>query len=115
MTPISTGTTGSYATFSTLPTTRYSHRAATYNGYIFVSGGQNSDGALFSTVYSAQIKSDGTIGSWATLSTLPEIKYYHSMVAYNGYLYVTGGVSQTTVFSAQIKSDGTIGSWLTLT
>ena len=65
--------------------------------YIFISGGQGSGGALFSTVYSAQIKSDGTIGSWATLSTLPEVKYYHSMAAYNGYLYVTGGVSQTTV------------------
>jgi len=111
------GTVGGWATLTNLPVTLYYHTAAAYNGYIFVTGGQTST-SILSTVYSAKINSDGTIGSWATLSTLPTIVYTHASVAYNGYLYVLGGnnnsVNISTVYSAPIKSDGTIGAWATL-
>ena len=114
----SDGTIGSFATLSTLPAARWGHSTVAYNGYLFVTGGTPDDSTATSTVYSAQIKPDGTVGAWATLSTLPAIMYAHSAVAGNGYLFVTGGYNGTsslsTVYSAKINSDGTIGAWATL-
>src|SRR3990167_4093937 len=110
----SDGTIGSWATLTNLPAAYYWHSSVVYNGYLFVTGGFDSGGVGVATVYSAPIKSDGTIGSWATLTNLPAARREHSSVVYNGYLFVTGGRDVNTVYSAQIKSDGTIGSWATL-
>ncbi|MDD5688349.1 MAG: fibronectin type III domain-containing protein [Elusimicrobia bacterium] len=104
----STGTTTS------LTLNRVFHAVATWNGRIYVSGG--GDGAAESTVYSAQINPNGTISSWNTeINSLPQARYYHAMVAWNGRLYVTGGknggTTVNTVYSASISTNGSIGSW----
>ncbi len=114
------GTIGTWATLNTLPAIVQEHAAVAYNGYLFVLGGtSNAAGQSVSTVYSAQIMGDGTIGTWATLNTMPSLTYIHKAVAYNGYIFVTGGVNSSgtvlsTVYSTPIKSDGTIGTWQTL-
>ncbi len=66
-----------------------------------------------STVESGSIKrsalSGGTVGSWTNNATnMSSSDYYHSSVAYNGYLYNVAGSS---VKYAPISSDGSIGSW----
>ena len=107
------GTIGSWATLSTMPAVMYAHSAVAANGYLFVTGGYTGAAAV-STVYSAPINSDGTVGTWATLSTIPATRFRHSTVAYNGYLFVIGGQTVSTVYSAPINSNGTIGAWATL-
>ncbi len=112
------GTVSTWATLNTLPAVNQQLSVTAANGYLFVAGGLNGSTTVYSTVYSAPIKADGTIGTWATMSTLPALRYLVSMTNYNGYLYVVGGASSTgatsttsTVYTAQIKSDGTLGTW----
>lgn len=102
---------------NTLPQTVYGHASIAYNGYILVFGGIGS--VSNSTVYSAPVKADGTIGNWATLTALPAVTFDSQASQHNGYVYITGGfttgnVALSTMYSAQIKSDGTIGNWATL-
>ncbi len=117
----SDGTLGTWATLNTLPGTRTFPTVVDYNGYIYVMGGRDDAPADVSTVYSAQVKADGTIGTWATLNTLPALSDKAAAVAYNGYIYYIGGTNNTTgagavstIYSAVANSDGTIGSWTSL-
>ncbi len=112
---------------------RQGFSAVAYNGYLYVMGGISSsvsdDCNPVSTdecygVFYAPINSNGTIGSWAATSyfdnNMPP-RQQLSAVAYNGYLYVMGGIGPGTgdllhlicngVFYAPINSNGTIGSW----
>jgi N-acetylneuraminic acid mutarotase len=65
----------------------------------------------------------GTLGSWATTTTLSPAVYSETSVAYNGYIYVIGGCTVSsncstvtaTVAYASINSNGTLASWATTT
>jgi Kelch motif protein len=87
-----------------------------YNGYIYTTGGSivGAPGTT-STVFYAQINSNGTVGVWATTTKLPNAIYQHSAVVSNGYIYTTGGFdgagTTSTVFYAPINSNGSIGNW----
>jgi len=96
------------------------------NGYLYVIGGRdnNGAGATRTTSYYAKINSDGSIGSWASTTPLstggPATGLFaHGTVAYNGYIYVVGGfngsvATQTAVYSIKVNADGTLGSsWST--
>jgi hypothetical protein len=90
-----------------------------YNGYIYNIGGLNASGTTLANVYYATINSNGTIGTWNSTTSLPQVMRAHSAVAYNGYLYTFGGYTGSaplaTVYYAPINSDGTIGTWNTTT
>jgi hypothetical protein len=98
---------------------------ATTARFAYVIGGQKlSSGAPggTDTVYMASVDpATGTVSTWQTLtSTLPQPLLGMSATAYNGYLYVAGGlntngVPQSTVYSAPINPDGSIGTWTTAT
>jgi len=87
---------------------------AVWNGTLFVTGG-GGGGNPQSTVYSAPINSDGSVGLWTTqTNSLPLGLTYHAMSAWNGRLYVTGGYAGyavSTVYSAALNPDGSVGSW----
>src|SRR5439155_26077821 len=64
----------------------------------------------------APLNADGTIGAWSATTSFPNPRAFHRCVAYNGYIYVTGGAAVAgTVYNdvqiAQINPDGTLGSW----
>jgi len=116
-----------------------------YNGYIYVSGGKTDTSGNDCTVGSspyycngiqfAKINSDGTVGSWhfthsntddstSFVSGLPTERQLHTLTAYNGYLYVSGGYMNSGpsndcdgasfcngVQYAPINANGTIGAW----
>ena len=113
------GIIGSWTTNSTsLPAARSVAATATYNGYVYVMGGWNGSTGS-NTVYHAPLNSDGTVGSWTTSShSLPASIRVTTGVAYNGYIYVIGGLDNTpsrvsTIYHAPLNSDGTVGSWTT--
>jgi hypothetical protein len=96
--------------------------AVAANGYVYVMGGANGSGTPLSAVYSAQLNTGGTIGSWTTLSgtPLPQTLYSATSVVTNGYVYVMGGThtsgaSLSTVYYAQLQSGGNLGAWNTST
>lgn len=93
------------------------------NGYIYVMGGWNGFTADLQDVQYAPINSDGTIssGAWQAATNMPTALEGFGAVAYNGYIYIAGGLNYTSstyyssVIYAKQNSDGSIGSWNTAT
>lgn len=114
-----TGTVGSWSTTSSLNTARDSFAAAVYKGYIYVAGGIVSGtfgedtGDYTDSVEYAQIKSDGTLGSWTATTSLLSAAGCNSGEIYNGYFYNfdSSDCNGQDGSVAPIKSDGTLGSW----
>ena len=123
---------------TSLPQAIWDHASAIWNGNLYVAGGNSScisnsgTGCGFSDkVYYAPIdKADGSIGTFSNASSLPAYLRGHSLLAYNGYLYVTGGIVQPTfseppypdplnfktilnekVYYALVNPDGSLGKW----
>jgi len=92
---LSSGTVGTWATSTNaLPAAESGMAGSTYNGYVYIAGGQNASGTNVNTVYSAPLNSNGTVGTWATSTasnSLPVAPYLLTSVAYNDYFYVLGG------------------------
>jgi len=78
---------------SSLPIGLQNESAVADNGYLYVIGGQNSSGNDSAAVYYAPINSNGSPGSWTATSSLPSVTYQTGVTVYNGYIYVSGGVS----------------------
>lgn len=119
-----------------LPQPMWDHASALWNGYLYVSGGNSSCDAnhqecgFTDKVYYAPINQDGTIGKFILTSSLPRTLRGHSMLAYNNYMYLIGGIVQPffgtapypdpnnfqtvlneKVYYAKINTDGSIGGW----
>jgi N-acetylneuraminic acid mutarotase len=110
------GTVGTWqATTSFAATGRSQMRTVAYNGYLYVTGGVVNTGVAQSDVLYAPINTNGTVGTWATTSSFTTARFGHGLVAYNGYLYIQGGLINGTYYSdvqfAAINGDGTLGDW----
>ncbi len=132
--------TGNQWTLSTtsLPQAIWDHASAIWNGHLYVAGGHSSctavsykDCGFTDNVYYAPIsKTDGSIGKFIQTTTLPDYLRGHSLLAYNGYLYIIGGIVQPTfpeppypdpanfetilnekVYYAKVNADGSLGKW----
>ena len=82
---------------------------------VYLLGGIN-DAASVSTVYTASINSDGTLGSWTTGTALPSVVSYSQAVVIKNRVYIcggyiAGGAALASVYTAAINSDGTLGAW----
>ncbi len=116
----SNGSVGSWTTStSTLPQGLYGATSVTYNGYVYVMGGDNNNGSYLNTAYYAPLNTNGSVGSWTISSnTLPQALSGATSVTYNGYVYVMGGYyngNLNTVYYAPLNSNGSVGSWTTST
>ena len=114
--PINTdGTLGAWTTGTALPIPiDYSHAVVTKNR-VYMFGGLTTGGTPISTVYTAPINSDGTLGTWATGTALPITLAYSSVVVTKSRVYLLSGYQSgaysANIYSAIINVDGTIGSW----
>ena len=102
-----------------LPTVLYGASSTIYNGHVYVIGGYDGNSVL-SSVYSATLNPDGSVGAWTSdENTLPGASYLPTSAAYNGHIYVIGGNSSVesniinTVYSATLNPDGSVGAWTT--
>jgi hypothetical protein len=99
-----TGAVGNWqALTSTLPQPLLGMSATIYNGFLYVAGGLNINGAPQDTVYSAPINPDGTLGAWTTATNgLPTAAAFGTMAAFGGKLYfINGDQSNSTTQNAQ--------------
>ncbi|HYL14128.1 MAG TPA: hypothetical protein VEV41_13885 [Terriglobales bacterium] len=65
---------------------------AIFNGYIYVLGGLRADGTPSPNVYSAPVKSDGTLGTWTTsLNLYPTPVSFAQAFGFAGKLYSVDG------------------------
>jgi hypothetical protein len=111
----SDGTLSAWTPAPPLPEPAFFMGAAAWNGTIYATGGWDGQ-RLLSSVYSADIGSDGTLSAWTSRRSLPEGVYTHAAVS-NGTLYVLGGaveggsLIQNTVYHAPINADKSLGGW----
>jgi len=118
--PINTdGTLGAWTTDSnTLPDNIYFSQAIATKSRVYLLGGRNDNGKV-STVYTAPINSDGTLGTWTTDSnSLPDNIYISQAIATKSRVYLLGGINSSsgvtsTIYTAPINTDGTLGAWTT--
>ncbi|MDB5182326.1 MAG: hypothetical protein JWO47_110 [Candidatus Saccharibacteria bacterium] len=82
---------------SAFTTARKSHTSVAYNGYIYVIGGWDGT-TFFSDIQRMLIGPSNSGAGTATQQTaaFTTTRAYHVSVAYNGYLYITGGTNGTT-------------------
>lgn len=97
-------------------TARSANGAVAYNGYLYVMGGQNSGGTTVSDVQYAPLNANGTVGTWASTTSMSTALYYFATAVYNGYLYIfggqnSGGTNQNAVYYAPINANGTLPTW----
>jgi len=116
--PISVeGIIGNWSIAGSLPIAIRSAQTVLIGDYIYIIGGYGSSASL-STVYSAKIKSDGTIECWTQMASLPSVLYNSSSVCTKDRIYLLGGLttsSVATVYTASILKEGKLGSWTTST
>jgi N-acetylneuraminic acid mutarotase len=111
------GTIGTWTSTTALPQANRAAPLVAYNGYVYELGGNNGT-SYFATTYYAPLNSNGTIGTWATTTALPQSFYKDTALIYSGYVYVMGGYNGTyyaTVYYAPLNANGTIGTWTSTT
>ncbi len=122
----SNGTVGSWTQLSnSLPQPLVSPTVTLYHGWIYVVGGLLSTGNSSDAVYSAQVNSNGTLGTWVTSSShYPLAISFATSFGYGGTLFVLNGntasatdpnaVSGLTgtdsVYYARVIA-GSVGTW----
>lgn len=121
----SDGTLSSWTRATPMPESIYAHAAAVHGGRLYFSGGMTRSYGARDRVYSAGIKSDGSLGSWRRETALPAPLFGHRSFARDGRLFVLGGSSSPAlygpaggpdsvsgaVYAAPINDDGTLGAW----
>lgn len=113
----SDGTIGSWTATTDMSIPRTYHGFTVYNGYAYALGGSTTGWSIQSSTEYAPINSNGTIGSWTSTTAFPTERTSANAVAYNGYMYLIGGLTNSgvvnSVLYAPIKADGSLGSWNT--
>jgi hypothetical protein len=106
--------TSSSTSNGSLPISETNSTSVVYNDNIYeISGGS-------AAVYYVAIASNGSIGTWATTTSLPATIYAANSIAYDGYIYeiggyISGGSASALVYYAPINNNGSIGTWTTTT
>jgi N-acetylneuraminic acid mutarotase len=104
-----------WVTDTSLPGPLNASQAIVTKNRVYLTGG--FDGyAYVSTVYTAPINADGTLGTWTTGTSLPGPLYASQVIATKNRMYLLGGYngsSVATVYTAPINADGTLGTWTT--
>jgi hypothetical protein len=122
-----TGTVGTWTATTDLPVALEfatavvatpSNSAVISNGFLYVLGGATSAaGAPVATVYRAPLNTNGSLGSWTSITALPAPLRSVGAIVLFGSMYVVGGattgnVPVATVYRAPVQVAGTINSWL---
>jgi N-acetylneuraminic acid mutarotase len=121
---INQGTISSWTPLNSLPVSLSLASAVVVGNTIYVAGGQTfvdgNNGQPFNqTIYAASINSDGTIGNWTQVGSLPTALTGFGMIAggiNENKLIIIGGSDSSNVYHAEtytapINSNGTIGTW----
>ena len=90
-----TGAVTAWSTTTALPAPLHSLGAVVFNGSVYIAGGSGTGNAPVATVYRAQINSDGTLGAWAPLASLPFARSYVGFGVNGTFLYAFGGDSSS--------------------
>lgn len=110
------GTIGAWSATTALPGPLVSSSSMLLKSRVYLMGGATNASTFVSTVYTAPVNADGTLGAWTTATALPGAMAFSSCVATRWRIYLYGGTasgnnSQITIYSAPYNADSTIGTW----
>jgi hypothetical protein len=117
---VSAGAIGTWAPTTPLPEKRSHHAVVVYDDGLFVIAGLTGNPAAVNTplsdVLRAPIASDGSLGEWKTVGTLPVALATHAAFVHLGWVYVVAGVENDSsntdaVRRAKIGGDGMLSEW----
>jgi N-acetylneuraminic acid mutarotase len=105
-----------WSNVGTLPVAMYGMGYAATKGRFYLIGGYDDTDHSTSSVYSAPINPDGTLGSFREEISLPDTRGYNSCFVIKNKLYVVCGNTNTNdIYQTTINNDGTLNSWIILT
>jgi hypothetical protein len=112
---------GAWQEAGKLPAPRSHHAALVHDGALYVLGGLSGDPMRSSSethadVWRAPLGSDGSLGAWETLASLPNRTSAMAAAAIGGSIFVVGGIEGSAYYSehvrrAEIQADGSIAAW----
>ncbi len=123
------GQLGAWTSTASLPAAVSFHAAAVATpanartrstGFLYVIGGAtNASGQPTAAVYRGILNSDGSVASWAGVTSLPVATHSLGAAVFHGDLYVAGGATSgntpsAAVYHARIDSTGALGAWQAL-
>lgn len=87
---------------STLTRSMWDHASVLWNGYLYASGGNSAcsgesdyqDCGFSNKVYFAAVNTDSSVGGFSVAGKMPVYLRGHSLLAYNGFMYIIGGIVQ---------------------
>ena len=110
-------TLGTWSSPGNLPEPNWAGAAMVTRNRVFLLGGQNGPPAHISTIFTAPINADGTLGTWTTAGDLPSVLFLSSAIVTRNRVFLLGGditsATISTIFTAPINADGTLGAWTT--
>ena len=97
----SNGSLGVWSGTVSLPDSYLDNAASiAYGGYIYVMGGFNNSPNFTSQVEYSQIESNGSLGSWVSVTSLPQALEQATSIEYGGYIYYLGGANYNATSSS---------------
>jgi len=108
------GTLGAFTAIGTLPVNLHRSSAIVTSSRVFLLGGWTGS-ATINTIHSAVIQTDGTLGAFTAIGTLPVNLHASSAIVTSSRVFLLGGwtgsAAINTIFSAVIQADGTLGAF----
>jgi hypothetical protein len=119
---VSTGALGAWTATSSYASGRSIQAVTIVGGYLYsISGIQANTGPTkFADSQYAAINADGTLGTWATSTSITTARFGAAIASYNNYIYIMGGSTGTTTVAndtqyAKINAAGITTSFTTST
>ena len=89
------GEIAAWQTTTPLPAAVHNAGAVVFRGFLYVSGGASGTNQPTASAYRAEVRGDGSLGTWQSVASLPTPTAYHSMTSFGPYVYVVGGDNGT--------------------
>ncbi len=110
------GTLGAWETVGDLPAPRTHQAVAVYESSIYLLGG-GEGAAATTTLWRAEVGSDGSLGAWSEAGELPEARATSAAFFRGEQLYMVAGMTMmtgkevATVLRGERQEDGSITGW----
>ena len=105
---------GAFTSAGTLPINLHANSVVVTQNRVFLLGGHNG-AATINAIFSAVIQTDGMLGVFTSVGTLPVNLHSSSVVVTRNRVFLLGGHNGSsginTIFSAAIQADGTLSAF----